>query len=54
MEKTGSMKNSKIFDLLKIYMKYFCLSIYNHAKTDVPKTYIYLASQYDELLAVSV
>ena len=53
MGKTGNMKNSKKNDLLKMCMKYFCRSTYNHFKTDVPKKYIYLASQYDELSAVS-
>ena len=48
------MKSSKIFDLLKMCMKYFCRSTYNHVKTDVPKKHIYLDLQYDELLAVSV
>ena len=56
MEKTGNMKHSKAFDLLKMCVKYFCRStyMYNHVKTDVPKKHIYLASQYNELLAVSV
>ena len=54
MEKTGNMKNSKTLDLLNMCMKYFCPSTYNHVKTIVPKKHIYLASEYDELLAVSV
>ena len=48
------MKNSKQFDLLKMCMKYFCRSTDNHVKSDVPKKHIYLASQYDEVLAVFV
>ena len=48
------MKSSKIFDPLKMCMKYFCRRTYNHVKTDVPKKHIYLALLYDELLAVSV
>ena len=35
-------------------MKYAWQSTYNHVKTDVPKKHIYLVSQYDGLLAVSV
>ena len=35
-------------------MKCFCRSTYNHVKTDVSEKHIYLSSQYDELLAVSV
>ena len=35
-------------------MKYFCRSKYNHVKSGVLKKHIYLALQYDELLAVSV
>ena len=46
-------ENSKIIDLLKMCMKFFCRSTYNHVKTDVPKKHIYLASQYDESLVVS-
>ena len=53
-QKTGNMKNSKKIDLLKMCVKYFCRKTYNRAKIDVPKKHIYLASQYDELLAVSV
>ena len=36
-----------------MFMNCFCCSIYNHVKTDVPERHIYLASQFDELLAVS-
>ena len=35
-------------------MKYFCRSKYNHVKSGVLKKHIYLALQYDELLAVLV
>ena len=54
MKKTGNTKNSKQFDLLKMCMKYLCRSTHNHVKSDLPKKHIYLASQYDELLAVLV
>ena len=48
------MKHSKKFNLLKMCIEYFWRNTSNHVKTDVPKKDIYLASQYDELLAVSV
>ena len=42
------------YDLLKMCIKYSCRSTHNHVQTDVPKKHLYQATQYDELLAVSV
>ena len=54
MEKTGNTKKQQNSDLLKMCLKYFCQNKYHHVKTDVPEKHIYWASQYDDLLAVSI
>ena len=47
-------KKTAKFDLLKMCLKYFCQNKYNHVKTDIPEKRIYCASQYDDMLAVSI
>ena len=52
-EENWKHEKQQNFDLLEMCMKYFFQSTYNNIKTDVPKKYIYLTLQQDELLAVS-
>ena len=63
MEKTGNTKKKtkknkkkkqQNSDLLRMCLKYLCQNKYNHVKTDVPEKHFNRASQYDELLAVSI
>ena len=54
VEKTGNPKKQQNFDLLKMCLKYFCQNKYNYVRTDVPEKHIYWASQYGDLLAVSI
>ena len=54
MEKTGNTKKQQNSDLLKMCPRYFCQNKYNHVKIDVSEKHIYRASQYHNLLAVSV
>ena len=53
-EENWQHEKKQNFDLLEMCMKYFFRSTYNNVKTDVPKKYIYLTLQQDELLAVSI
>ena len=53
-KKKKKKKKQQNSDLLRMCLKYFCKNKYNHVKTDVPEKHINRASQYDELLAVSI
>ena len=54
MEKTGNTKKQQNSDLLKTCLKDFYQNNFNHVKTEVPEKHIYWATQYDDLLAVSI
>ena len=51
---TCNTKKQQNSDLLKMCLKYFCQNKYRDVKTDVSENHIYRASQYDDLLAVSM